>query len=107
MTEVLAEAPNENQTIDRDRDVIPIVNPIVANVIAEDQLNSPLRRGSQESTATTTTTQTTTTDSTSSSSSDSSSGESSSSDSDDSSSGDDANKVILFFKLFRVVLHIA
>lgn len=68
-------------------------NPQLANVI-EENVDSPLRRGSQESTATTTTqtTSTTSTDSTS-SSSDSSSSLDSSSDSDDSTSEDDSNKV--------------
>lgn len=69
-------------------------NQAIANAVAEDNVNSPLRRGSQESTATTTTQTTTTTGSDSTdSSSDSSSTGSSSSDSDDSSSEDDANKV--------------
>lgn len=73
-----------------------IQNQSVANVIIEDNMNSPLRRGSQESAVTTTTQTTTTTgtDSTSSSSSDSSSSDTSSSDSEDSSSEDEANKVI-------------
>lgn len=68
-------------------------NPNVVSVI-EENVESPLRRGSQESTATTTTqtTTTTSTDSTS-SSSDSSSSTDSSSDSDDSSSEEDSNKV--------------
>lgn len=69
-------------------------NQAVVNVVTEENVNSPLRRGSQESTATTTTQTTTTTGSDSTdSSSDSSSSDSSSSDSDDSSSEDDANKV--------------
>lgn len=69
-------------------------NPIIANIIEEENANSPLRRGSQESTATTTTQTTTSTgtDSTS-SSSDSSTTDTSSSDTDDSSSEDDLNKV--------------
>lgn len=74
----------------------PLPNQTVVNVMAEENVNSPLRRGSQESTATTTTQTTTTTtgtDSTSSSSSDSSSSDTSSSDSDDSSSEDDETKV--------------
>lgn len=63
------------------------------NVI-EENVDSPLRRGSQESTATTTTqtTTSTSTDSTS-SSSESSSSSDSSSDTDDSTSEDDTNKV--------------
>lgn len=63
------------------------------NVI-EENADSPLRRGSQESTATTTTqtTTSTSTDSTS-SSSESSSSSDSSSDTDDSTSEDDTNKV--------------
>lgn len=69
-------------------------NQAITNVVAEENVNSPLRRGSQESTATTTTQTTTTTGSDSTdSSSDSSSTDSTSSDSDDSSSEDDANKV--------------
>lgn len=62
-----------------------------APAVIDDDVNSPLRRGSQESTATTTTQTTTTTssDSTSSSSSDS---DSTSSSSYDSSSEDDLNK---------------
>lgn len=69
-------------------------NQAVTTVVAEENVNSPLRRGSQESTATTTTQTTTTTGSDSTdSSSDSSSTDSTSSDSDDSSSEDDANKV--------------
>lgn len=76
----------------------------------EDKPNSPLRRGSQESTATNTTQTTTTTgsDSTSSSSSESSSSDSSSSDTDDSSSedGDKVNCIIfavfsLLYKFFK------
>lgn len=67
--------------------------PSEANVI-EENVDSPLRRGSQESTATTTTqtTTSTSTDSTS-SSSESSSSSDSSSDTDDSTSEDDTNKV--------------
>lgn len=70
-------------------------SPPAENPTIDDHADSPLRRGSQESTATTTTqtTTTTSTDSTSSSSSDSSSSDSTSSDSDDSSSEDDGNKV--------------
>lgn len=65
----------------------------VPDVVTDENVNSPLRRGSQESTATTTTvaTTTTSTDSTSSSSSDSSSSDSSSSDTEDSSSEEDEN----------------
>lgn len=66
----------------------------ITNIVPEENVNSPLRRGSQESTATTTTQTTTTTGSDSTdSSTDSSSTDSTSSDSDDSSSEDDANKV--------------
>lgn len=67
--------------------------PCIKNIIDEN-VDSPLRRGSQESTATTTTQTTTTTGtgSSSSTSSDSDSTTASSSD-DDSSSEDDANKV--------------
>lgn len=62
--------------------------------IVDENVDSPLRRGSQESTATTTTqtTSSTSTDSTS-SSSESSSSSDSSSDTDDSTSEDDTNKV--------------
>lgn len=75
-------------------------NQAIANVVAEENANSPLRRGSQESTATTTTQTTTTTGSDSTdSSSDSSSTDSSTSDSDDSSSEDDANKVNEYIQL--------
>ncbi|XP_031617058.1 calcineurin-binding protein cabin-1-like isoform X2 [Contarinia nasturtii] len=67
-------------------------NPEVISII-EENVGSPVRRGSQESTATTTTQTTTTTSSDSTStSSDSSSTSDSSSDSDDSSSEDDSNK---------------
>lgn len=68
-------------------------NQAVASVVAIENVNSPLRRGSQESTATTTTQTTTTTSDSTDSSSDSSTTDSSSSDTDDSSSEDDANKV--------------
>lgn len=68
--------------------------PLLEQAPVDDKPTSPLRRGSQESTATNTTQTTTTTgsDSTSSSSSDSSSSDSSSSDTDDSSS-EDGDKV--------------
>lgn len=64
----------------------------------DDKPSSPLRRGSQESTATNTTQTTTTTgsDTTTSSSSESSSSDSSSSETDDSSS-EDGEKVLLRF----------
>lgn len=78
----------------------PMPNQTVTNMIVDEMVNSPLRRGSQESTATTTTQTTTTTtgtDSTSSSSSDSSSSDSSSSDSDDSSSEDENKVSIAYF----------
>lgn len=72
----------------------PEVKVDVPGPVTEDNPTSPLRRGSQESTATNTTQTTTTTgsDSTSSSSSDSSSSDSSSSETDDSSS-EDGDKV--------------
>lgn len=66
-------------------------NPSVTNII-EENVDSPLRRGSQESTATTTTQTTTTTSTDSTSSSSDSSSTDSSSDSDDSSSESDSNK---------------
>lgn len=78
----------------------PLPNQTVTNMIVDEMVNSPLRRGSQESTATTTTQTTTTTtgtDSTSSSSSDSSSSDCSSSDSDDSSSEDENKVNIAYF----------
>lgn len=80
----------------------PLTNPVQADTlaIANDNVNSPSRRGSQESNATTTTTGTTTTattgsESTSSSSSESSSSDSSSSDDSDSDSSEDDPKVCL------------
>lgn len=66
-------------------------NPSVASII-EENVDSPLRRGSQESTATTTTQTTTTTSTDSTSSSSDSSSSDSSSDTDDSSSESDSNK---------------
>lgn len=70
----------------------PLKNPNVTNVIDEN-LDSPSRRGSQESTATTTTQTTTTTSTDSTSSTSSESDSSTSSSDDDSSSEDDSNKV--------------
>lgn len=66
-------------------------NPSVASVI-EENIDSPVRRGSQESTATTTTQTTTSTSTDSTSSSSDSSSSDSSSDTDDSSSESDTNK---------------
>lgn len=79
---------------------------LMENVITENEnINSPSRRGSQESNATTTTTGTATTtttgsDSTSSSSSNSSSSESSSSDDSESESSEDDAKVCFNIKLY-------
>ncbi|XP_055295611.1 calcineurin-binding protein cabin-1-like [Sitodiplosis mosellana] len=69
----------------------PTQNPNVTSIV-EENVDSPLRRGSQESTATTTTQTTTTTSTDSTSSSSDSSSSDSSSDTDDSSSESDSNK---------------
>lgn len=100
----------------------PLNNSVQADSLAHDKdnVNSPSRRGSQESNATTTTTGTTTTattgsESTSSSSSESSSSDSSSSDDSDSDSSEDDPKVCfsdpkgfpsryLLFMLFRKLI---
>lgn len=87
-----SEIAKENEpTLEMEVDQLP--NPSVASII-EDNIDSPLRRGSQESAATTTTqtSSSTGTDSTS-SSSDSSNSSDSSSDSDVSTSEDETNKV--------------
>lgn len=105
VSDALQNANNETEKPSDPDEIAPLQNQTVTNMIADDMVNSPHRRGSQESTATTTTQTTTTTtgtDSTSSSSSDSSSSDTSSSDSDDSSSEDD-KKVFLRQLIFQIL----
>lgn len=85
---------DSNEAISKPIEVIAdTTEPKLTKPATEENVNSPIRRGSQESTATTTTQTTTTTGSDSTdSSTDSSTTDSSSSDSDASSSDDDANK---------------
>lgn len=88
----------------------PLAKQADSIAIENDNVNSPSRRGSQESNATTTTTGTTTTattgsESTSSSSSESSSSDSSSSEDSDSDSSEDDPKVCLSASWISVSLH--